>query len=396
MDKEPELSEVQRFSLVQGGPLFQLLLRIGLVEPSMGLLTRRILVISGVAWLPLLVLTIASGHAFGGSGISFSEDIAAHVRLLLCLPLLLAAEVIVHNRIRITVGQFRERGIVPDDQSAAFDGAIAMAMRLRNSMPLELAILAFAWLAGQSLANRYFANEAASWYAVPNGHGVSLTAAGYWYLFISLGLFRFLVLRWYFRLFVWYVFLWRVASRVRLTLNALHPDRAAGLGFLAGSVFAFQPLLLAHTCALSAIVFGKILHEGASIEQFKLEIALWLLALLALVVAPLLFFAPRIGAAKRAALREYGIVASQYVTEFRRRWIEDAGAQDKGLLGTGDIQSLADLSNSFDVVQETRMFPFNQRTLIRLALVSSLPLFPLILTVVPVETLIDRALAIFV
>lgn len=396
MDKTSEVADAQQFSLVQGGPLFQLLLRSGLVQPSMGLLARRMVIITSVAWVPLLILAVASGDAFGGSDIPFFSDIGAHVRLLISLPLLIAAEVIVHHRIRATVAQFIERGIVPDDQRPAFDDAVAMAMRMRNSVTAELVVLAIAWLGGQSLANHYLSMQTASWYATPDGQGVSFTAAGYWYAFISLGLLRFIALRWYFRLLVWYVFLWRVASRVRLSLNALHPDRAAGLGFLAGSVFAFQPILLAHTFTISGVLFGKILYEGASLHQFKVEIAVWVVVLVFLMLAPMLCFTMRINAAKRAALREYGIVASHYVTDFHRRWIANARQNDEALLGSADIQSLADLSNSFDVVQETRMVPFDQRTVLRLAFVTILPLLPLTLTVLPVEELIDRAISLFV
>jgi hypothetical protein len=111
------LDEPTDFSLVQGGPLFQLLLRARLVRPSMDLLGRRMLVIAALAWVPLLVLTLLSGNAFGGMGLPFLYDLGAHARLLLCMPLLIAAEVIVHRRIRVTVRQFLDRGIIsPEDR----------------------------------------------------------------------------------------------------------------------------------------------------------------------------------------------------------------------------------------------------------------------------------------
>ena len=62
------LDEPTDFSLVQGGPLFQLWLRAGLVRPSMEMLARRIIVSAALAWLPLLILTLLSGHAFSGKG----------------------------------------------------------------------------------------------------------------------------------------------------------------------------------------------------------------------------------------------------------------------------------------------------------------------------------------
>src|SRR4051812_18417075 len=104
------------FSLVQGGPLFQLLLRTGLWGPDVDLATRRIIVISLVAWLPLLILSAVEGHAFRGVEVPFLKDLGAQARFLLSVPLLIAAEVIVHRRLMVIVRQFVDRGIVsPQD-----------------------------------------------------------------------------------------------------------------------------------------------------------------------------------------------------------------------------------------------------------------------------------------
>ena len=51
------------FSLVLGGPLFQLFRRAHLSGNALELLTRRIIVITLFAWLPLVVLSILDGVA---------------------------------------------------------------------------------------------------------------------------------------------------------------------------------------------------------------------------------------------------------------------------------------------------------------------------------------------
>jgi len=383
------------FSLVQGGPLFQLLLRARLLRPSGDLLARRIVVSAGVTWLPLLLLTVLSGHAVGGLGVPFLYDLGAHARFLFCVPLFLAAEVIVHRRIKVVVRQFLDRGIVAPEDQPRFESLIASAMRLRNSMLAEVLVLAVAIVGGYWLGKHYHALQVATWYAAPIGGQTQTTAAGYWYIFVSLTIFRFLWFRWYFRLFVWHRFLWQVSRHVRLRLNALHPDRAGGLAFLAQSVFAFAPVLLAHTVGLAGVLGGRIWHEGATLPQFKLEIVAWMVILMLLVLAPLFFFVTRLADAKRTGLREYGIVASRYVAEFRRKWIEGHAAEGEALIGTADIQSLADLSNSFDVVREMRLVPFGRATVLRLVILTALPLAPLTLTMIPLEQLIDRALGVF-
>ncbi len=389
------LDEPTDFSLVQGGPLFQLLVRARLEKPPTDLLARRIVVISLVAWLPLLVLSALSGQAIGGIGVPFLYDLGAHVRLLLAVPLLIAAEVIVHRRIKAIVHQFLDRGIIATEDEPRFFNIITSAMRVRNSIFVEVLLLAFAIVGGYWLGQRYIAMQIATWYAVPVGDRIQFTAAGYWYLFVSLTILRFLMLRWYFRLFIWYRFLWQISRRIRLRLNALHPDRAGGLGFLTGSMFAIAPVLLAHTIALAGILGGKILLEGTKLPQFKVEIAAWLVCLMLLALAPLFFFAAQLAEAKIAGLREYGIVASRYVAEFRRKWIEGHTAEGEPLVGTADIQSLADLSNSFQVVQEMGLVPFGRAAILRLTLLIALPLAPLLLTMIPLEQLIDRALGVF-
>jgi hypothetical protein len=325
------------FSLVQGGPLFQLLLRTGLLKPPTGLLARRVLVISLVAWLPLLVLSVLSGHALRGPGVPFLLDLGAHARLLVSVPLLLAAEVIAHERVRVIVRQFLDRGVVAPEDEPRFQSLIDSAMRFRNSVVAELLLLGFAIAGGYSIGQRYLELQVETWYAIPVDGHVSLTAAGYWYLFVSLMIFRFLLLRWYFRMVVWYRFLWTVSRRLELRVNPLHPDGAGGLAFLSTSALAFQPVLLAHGFALAGIIGTKIWHEGATLPQFEMEIVAWIVFTLLLVLTPLFFFVPQLATAKRTGLREYGLVGSRYVAEFRRKWIEGQSAKGEALVGSPDI-----------------------------------------------------------
>jgi hypothetical protein len=383
------------FSLVQGGPLFQLFLRGRLLRPPTDLLIRRIVVIVLVAWLPPLLLSILSGKAVGGHGVPFLYDLGAQARLLLGLPLFLAAEVAVHRRLKLTVRQFLERGIVAPEDQPRFESFIASGMRLRNSAVAEVLLLLFAVVAGYWLGKRYIVMQASMWYVAPIDGHAQITAAGYWYLFVSLTIFRFLQLRWYLRIFVWYRLLWQVSRHIRLGLNALHSDRAGGIGFLSDNLLAFAPILLAHTVALAGTFGTKIWHEGAKLPQFEMEIIVWMVFLMLLVLVPLCFFVTQLADAQRTGLREYGLVASRYVAEFRRKWIEGHAAKDDSLVGTADIQSLADLSNSFEVVQEMRIVPVRGAVVLRLALLTALPFLPLVLTMIPLDQLINRSIAAF-
>ena len=127
-----------------------------------------------------------------------------------------------------------------------FDAAIAAAFRLRNSTLAEVLLLAFVYVVGILVVWRqYVALDTATWYAIPSADEPRLSLAGMWFGYVSLPIFQFLLIRWYFRIFIWARFLWHV-SRIELRLVPTHPDRAGGLGFLSSIVYAFVPLLLAH------------------------------------------------------------------------------------------------------------------------------------------------------
>src|SRR5690242_17383327 len=98
------------------------------------LMRQRILFISLLAWLPLLALASLEGHFLKGiTTVPFLMDLEVHVRFLVAIPLLIAAELIVHQRIRPVVRQFLERRLVPESQLKQFRAAIESSIRLRNS-----------------------------------------------------------------------------------------------------------------------------------------------------------------------------------------------------------------------------------------------------------------------
>ena len=70
-------------------------------------------------------------------------------------------------------------------------------------------------------------------------------------------------------------------------------------------------------------------------------------------------------------------------------------AEGEPLLGSADIQSLADLDNSFAIVTEMKLVPFNRGTVVRFVVVIALPLAPLALTMFSLEELLKRLITVF-
>ncbi len=379
------------FSLVLGGPLYQLYLRSRLLRPPLELLRRRLVGLTLLTWLPLFILSALEGQALTGVRLPFLQDLEAQARFLLALPLLIVAEVLVHRRLAPAVRLFLEKGIVRTKDRARFDEIVASTMRLRNSLAIELFLIALVFTGGHYLWQEQFGLRADTWYARPTEQGLGLSMAGRCYIWLSLPIFQFMLIRWYYRLLLWSRFLWRV-SRLDLDLTPAHPDRAGGLGFLGPSTYAFAPLLLGQSVLISAMIGARILHEGAQLPAFKYEIAGCVVFALLQALGPLLVFAPSLVAAKRRGLREYGLLADRYVREFDRKWLHGGAAADEALVGSADIQSLADLGNSYAVVREMRAVPFGKQTLIQLTVVTALPLLPLGLTMFSLEELLRRVL----
>jgi hypothetical protein len=375
------------FSLVLGGPIFQFFRKARLSGDHLELLHRRLITITLIAWLPLLLLDRLGPQAGSIGRLSFLHDVEVQVRFLVALPVLILAELIAHSRIRLVVQRFVERGIVREEDKRRFEAAIESAVRLRNSIPVEVALLISVYTLGLWLWNSRFGIESPTWYAMPGGRW-HLTPAGYWYVLVSIPILQFVLLRWYLRFFIWYRFLWQV-SRLNLHLVPIHPDRCAGLAFLGKSAYAFGPILFAQGAMLAGLVASRVLYRGESLLSFKLQMGGFVVFFVLAVLGPLLMFTPKMAAAKRKGLADYGQVAQGYVDRFEEKWVLNAPPSEE-VLGSGDIQSLADLNNSYDIVRGMRAVPFGLDDISRLAAATAAPLVPLLLTIFSPEELIMR------
>jgi hypothetical protein len=386
-DKFNLLDEPPDFSIVLGGPLFQLLCKAHLDGDHLELLSRRLVFFVGIAWLPLFLLATFAG---GADRSAFLRDIEVHAKFLVALPAFIVAELLVHLRMLPVARRFVERRIVLRDDLPRFYSAVESAFRLRNSVPLEVGLLATVYTFGLWFWHGRFGLEASTWYAMRGGRW-NLTAAGVWYVVISIPILQFMLLRWYVRFFIWYRFLWQI-SRMPLDLVPTHPDRAGGLGFLGGLSYTFGPILFGQGAMLAGLIASNVLYHGDDLLSFKLYAGSFVVFFVCVIFGPLLMFTSQMARARRRGLAEYGLLAQEYVADFREKWIVGRSARSGELLGTGDIQSLADLGNSYTVVQEMRMVPFGLKDVSRLAAATAAPMVPLLLLVWSPEEVILRVM----
>jgi hypothetical protein len=229
-------------------------------------------------------------------------------------------------------------------------------------------------------------NMSATWTHVTVG---VTSLAGIWYTLVSLPLFHFLVLRWVWRLLVWWIILWRF-SRLNLQLVSTHPDRAGGLGILAESIWAFIPIMFALSALLASVWCGHVLYDGSDVSEFHRPFIAFFVAALLIPIAPLLVFTGRLIRLKVLGLHDFGVLANRHSLLFDQKWIQEAEKNLPTVLGTPDISSLCDIATDYQTVQGVRFVPFRFQDLLVLAATVFIPMIPLLLIEIPLRDLITK------
>jgi hypothetical protein len=375
MKKRPN----EDFALAPGGPVDRVQERLKLTSPDSLRIGRRALAIAIVAWVPLAVMVIL--HPNRDADISFLRDIAVHTRFLLIIPILLAAEGVIGGRSRVVVSHFRTSGLVGPNDAPRYEAAVKRGHRLVDSTVVELLLMLLSAALVYSSIRGILAEPASFWFERVTAHGNELSTAGWWYAAIALPIFVFVMLRWLWRYLVWWWFLGRVA-RLDLRLTASHPDRAGGLGFVSFHHGAFATITFAVGCAVSAAAANRLLYAGATLDSFKIPIIGISILAVMMGVAPMLVFTPRLIAAKRNGWSTYSRFATDYVWNFEQKWFTAGGTSEESL-GSGDIQSLADLGGSFDRLVHMQSVLIDRRLMLSFGIAAVAPMLPLLLTIMP-------------
>jgi hypothetical protein len=382
------------FLLMEGGPLYNIQRRVGLLKKSAPLTMTKAGLVVLLTWVPLFILSATSGTAFGQSvPVPFLRDFSAYTRFLLAIPLLLAAELIIGPMIAEAAEHFITSGVVGEKDYGQFKKAVDSGLRSRDSAVAEIIILLLAYAAAIA-SNKATAVHVSTWYASRTDASASLTAAGWWSLLVCAPLFQFLLLRWLWRLFLWFQFLGRICN-LDLQLFPTHPDQAGGVGFVGETQRFFGILLFAYSIAITGVMANEIVYDKLPLIHFAPAIAVYVVIALLIILGPLAVFTGRLLKTKRLGLRQYGTLATSYTGSFQKKWIWHQAQDRDPLLGTSDIQSLADLGNSYAFIQHMNGLPIDPRTLIHLVVASLLPMTPLLLTVMSPKEVVKLVFKVF-
>ena len=366
------------FSLL-GGPLHQLGRRLGLVRGESNTVLLGLAIGVGL-WLVVFALALLQGVT---ARFFTLELLAGHARLLVVIPLFFICESWVDPRMTAFVRTIVRRGIVPPSELPALDAEVARTSRWKNAWWPDAVCLLAAVVVAVTGSGLLGLGETGAY--DPRRPALSALV----YFRVALSVFRFLLFRWAWKLALSSWFLWRV-SRLDLHLLPSHPDRDGGLGSLQGVHERFTPLVAAISVLEGASLAESISTGTPAASGVYPWLALVLLVDGALFLGPLLVFTDKLSAARTKAMGVYMDLAARYVTEFEAKWTSGGSPAREPLLGTPDLQSLADLGNSVRVVRTMRWVTIGSRLLTAMTLAALVPLAPLLLFQYPLAELAQK------
>ncbi len=372
------MADPDGFDLVERGPSFRLAQCFGFNRPDRPRRIRKILLLILVTWVPLVLLSLASGHAFDDRAVvGLVRDPVILSRFLFVLPLLALAEIAVARSLDVQARQFVVSGVVPAEEAVELEAAKAEALRLRESVVAEgvILVLALALATVVRVFVRPGAGES-TWERTDAG----ITLAGWWYILVSLPILFFFLLRWLWVFLLWSGFLFRI-SRLDLELTPTHPDRAGGLGFLGWGLAAFALVLMAISAVLSGSFAYEIAHRGSSLNILKYHIIVFVVLAIVILHAPLLVFADKLAWCRFRGLLDFGSLIGSHDRAFDEKWLKLRGATRTSILGSPDVASQADIAQVYEHVERMQLLPWDKKALTVLVVATLIPMVPLLGTV---------------
>lgn len=382
-------SAATNFSLIGGGPFLKLPWRWPFVYSQQT--TVKIAIRFALTWLPLAILCLINGTAWGHKvRIPLFYDFSMYGRFFVALPLLVIADRVIDRFARGAVLILDSFGIFRNGDLVLYHSALEKIVKLRDSRFVEtlMVLLAFFPFFLFLTGNEWTSSQVSTWHG---SRAQSLSPAGWWFIFVSGPVLRFLMLRWLWRYALW-IYLLRKVSALKLHILPMHPDRQGGLGFL---LFAQQHFALL-AAALGSVVAGQFANEifylGEPVSEMKAPAGIFVLVSVLVVLLPLAFFSFKLFEARLDGLISNSRAARFVTDKFDAKWIRNTDTTPDQMIGKQDSSSLIDYISSCDVIRETRIVLINKRAVAYIATFAGAPFVFVWLLTTPVEKLMTEVL----
>lgn len=374
-------------SLARGGPFYRFQEAVRLLTPERWNVGKRILIAVSVAWLPLVLITLALKL----SAIrDLLTDYMINVRMLIAIPVLIIGQVLMEHTLRIVVRHIHAAKLLSVSEENKAHETILRLIWLRDSILPEAIIVVIAYV--HFVIAKSHAGMDHVWAASGAVANLHLSAAGWYYALVSQLLYQLLLGISIWKWILWICFLFRF-SRLDIRLVPTHPDQHGGLGFLGMSPIAIAPTAFVASLAIGSTWRTQILKDGLHLMSFKVDAIVWLAIVLLFCMGPLALFVPRLTKLRHEGVLQYGVLGQVHSTEFHEKWILNPDIDRVELLTAPEVSTLTDYATSYENVEKLKPFPLDQGTLIGLLLAIVLPLLPVVLAEIPFITVLKGLLS---
>jgi hypothetical protein len=400
-------------SLVRGDLLFRLQRKVGLIpEHGLGIM-RRATFWALLAWLPTAVWAWMKGGFLPVEG---GEPLLVHyavnARLLIAIPLFIMAEGMMHSTLTALLPRLVSSGVVPPSQREKLRSVLTGIARLRDSvlpwLVIGAVLISFFWLSAPKELPHELAWLGGQAGGQPAGgplQGADTGRAGpisggmgfgaLWYLYVGRTIFLALLLAWLWRLVLLGVLFKRIAG-LELSLVPTHPDRCAGLGFMARIPVMFVPVVLGISSVFASGWAHQVLYHDVAIGTLRVEIIAFVIILPLLCVLPFFSFLGLMLKTKKQGLLDYGDLISGHGRLVKERWIEGKEIADEPILDAPELGPIADTAAPYELVAKIRPLPLNLGSLVPLVGAAVLPMIVLMALDLPLKSVLETVLKILV
>lgn len=367
----------ERFRLFGRPPLRRLAGRLPLRRKPLGAAS-----LVATAWLPLLVLSSIEGQLRSGPW-PFLSDYAVHGRLLIELPLLLAARRVSDTLFGNAVDYLLATEAVSADRKETLRELVRRIERIRDSWVTSAVLVGLAY--GSTLWELEYAFGASDrWRSAVGEDAISL--AGWWYYGVARPLVITQILGWLLAFGLSARLLWGLA-KLPVRATPFHPDGAAGLRPLMTAHGSFLVLGFALATDLAGALANRLVHAQETIATYQTTLVAFILVTSLVLVSPLVIVNRVILPSRMQALLAYGRMAFALGREVERRGEE---ATHEGF--SGDMCSLisahCDSATGLRIVAHTSPFLLTKPYVLAFIIATALPIGLAMLTQVPIGTIL--------
>lgn len=376
--------------IFEGGPLTRWERKFGLSRSRERRLVVRALIAIAIGWVPLALINAIQLIVMRDEAAeTFFWDVAVHTRFLVAVPLLIAAESDCIPRLRQVTRHFLAAGLIREQDRHRYSAAVASTQRLLNSTTAEIIMVALAYGLVVAISNYVTPAQIPPWHRAGTVF-YYFSLDGWWHALVSIPLLTVLCFGWVWRVLLWARLLWLIA-RLDLKLLPYHPDHVAGLRFMSTSLRGFRFLGFALATIAAGVVSNRVLLDGASPFDFKFVPFAMVILVILLAAGPLSVFIGKLRETHGKAMFTYGALADEWGEHFKRKWVDQAGALERGL----EARDFSATTGFFRVVEnayEMNEMPIGKNDLFELIFVTLLPFVPVALMAIPFEEFLQKLL----